>query len=298
MDYIKIKDMRLWLGDKSQLTLEGENGVDISNGVIWSSSDKNVATIDQNGNLKGVGVGSAKILAELNGDSGKVFYYFVSVVEKKHIIIWLHTTDDGKRSAEIIKNPSKKLLDYIAGRYLKTNRNDVVPHECASCSNFGRCEKVYGGIDSKTGMFEDATIKRPIIEIPKSGNFSYDDEPVCYNDGFYNFIDGCYQIIAIDGDGFLLGNFNDAMENFVIYDCRNYVPIDPVVEKHKRDIARKESIASARKSMRSVGNTNGRYYSNVSGSRQFDDEHLDIIEYACKTARVKKFTKRPNDDDK
>jgi uncharacterized protein YjdB len=80
---IAIEQDTLIVGDSTQLSVQHQNGnQNIENGVLWSSTQSTVASVDSTGLVKGLTMGSTVVIATSNIDASHADSIFIEVVDK------------------------------------------------------------------------------------------------------------------------------------------------------------------------------------------------------------------------
>ncbi len=84
---ISLSEDKIALVKGTTVNLEAEITENITDDIVYSSSDKNVVTVDENGNITAVGGGEAVITAKINGTQ-IIDSCVVTVVLNKYSVIW------------------------------------------------------------------------------------------------------------------------------------------------------------------------------------------------------------------
>ena len=107
------------VGDFEKLTVSyNPNNTTVDKTVAWSSSDKKVATVDKNGNVEMVGVGSATITATVAGKTATCKV----TVEKKDEALVVESVKLDKANAKMKKDESLKLTaTVVANKEVEVN---------------------------------------------------------------------------------------------------------------------------------------------------------------------------------
>ncbi|GJM64510.1 hypothetical protein PEDI_50620 [Persicobacter diffluens] len=101
------KNIELTLGDSTALFARVLPVVVEDPTAVWTSSDEEVAVIDENGMLKAIGLGTAQIIATANMDKQLTDTLTITVVEPEPEV---PTDVDGKYSVSIYPNPTNGSL--------------------------------------------------------------------------------------------------------------------------------------------------------------------------------------------
>jgi len=93
---LKSSSIVLWMGKKEYVIASPSPVTAVDKEIIWSSSDKSVATVDQNGQITPVSIGTAVITALAHDGSGISATCDVEITDDPHEMVDLGTVVNGK----------------------------------------------------------------------------------------------------------------------------------------------------------------------------------------------------------
>ena len=123
------------VGDTKKLSVTISPSNATNNSVTWSSDNSKIVTIDSNGNVKGLAIGSATITVKANDGSGISTNCVITVKQKPDVDDGRQTTSTGTITTSGIYCASNYPAIQAGINIQKSNENDVVEYRWVVCNN-------------------------------------------------------------------------------------------------------------------------------------------------------------------